>query len=67
MDSVKVTDEFISLKLHDKIRLYLAENPYGSIIDTEDESYKRNPIVIERFESENGWFYCEFDQRLRLE
>ena len=66
MDSERLTDE-LALNLHEKIKLHLAENPFESIIDTEDESYQRNPVVVEKFASQSGRFYCEFDQRLRFE
>ena len=64
MDTERLTEE-LALNLHDDIWFYLKNNLFESIVDTEDEAYQGNPIVLEKFVSHFGLFYCEFDQRLR--
>ena len=62
----KLTEDS-SKRMHEKIKSYLKDNSFESIIDTENEEYRRNPIVLDKFMSHSGMIYCEFDQRLRLD
>ena len=44
----------------------LTDNPISSLIDLEDPEYVNTPIVLDRYVTQNGHEYIEFDQRLRL-
>ena len=51
-------------EVNDEMKKYLEENPFESIIDTEDAEFQANPIVLEKFMTTCGTYYVELDQRM---